>query len=168
MGSNEHLIEEFNRIRDIPYRIPLVLEEPDACCSGKAKQLLKEVSQAGYEARYRVGSFRWSALNLPQDVVVLPHEDMGTHVYVEAEINDMWRAIDATWDKGLAQVLPVNEWDGQSDTKIAVPILELFSVEESAKIMEDSTNPVSFEKDIETNGTFYSGLNNWLAEIRLH
>jgi hypothetical protein len=78
------IVEEFNRVRDIPYRIPLSPDEPDNCCSGKAERLHKVFTDAGYEVRDRVCTFRWNDLNLPKELLEVPHEDECTHSYLEA------------------------------------------------------------------------------------
>lgn len=159
------LLNEFRRIRDIPYSIPLTFDEEDRCCTGKAKQLLAFLHANHVEARYRVCTFKWSDMPLPVSVVAVPHEDASTHVYVEAKINNIWIDLDATWDSGLRSVLPVNDWDGHSSTAIAVPVQSLLSHEESTRIMAMESRE-SFDSDITVNGAFYQALNKWFANVR--
>lgn len=160
-----NIIDLFNSIRDIPYRIPLKWGEQDDCCSGKHNRLRKALVGKGYEVRYIVCVFLWSDLNLPKELEEIPHENDCTHVYLEVLLNNKWVILDATWDKGLEKVLAVNEWDGKSDTVIAVKPTQTFSPEKSARIMADQNEDV-INKDLEKNGKFYEAFNNWLIEIR--
>lgn len=160
-------IEKFEQIRDIPYRIPLGLNEIDDCCSGKHLSLSIELQKLGYKCKYKVCAFKWSDLKLPEELLATPHEDTSTHVYLEVEIDNVWKVVDATWDSHLSKILPVNTWDGESDTKIAVPALETFSDEKSRFIM-DSENQSSIESDLKTNGEFYKKFNDWLESKRTY
>lgn len=160
------LISIFNKIRDIPYKIPTTTGEVDCCCSGKHIMLKKEFEELGYECKYRVCSFRWSDLNLSNDLNRVAHENNSTHVYLEVKIGNEWKNVDATWDRGLSCILPVNEWNGESDTKIAVPVVELFSDEESVKIMTNDDIEI-IKDDLKKNGEFYIAFNNWLIKNRV-
>jgi len=156
------LITEFKKVRDIPYRIPLTLEERDDCCSGKAERLYKIFKQEGYKVRYRVCTFRWSDLNLPEEVAVIPHEDECTHTYLEIELSNDWKVIDATWDKDLKKIFHINEWDGKSDTEIAVPSIECLSPEESESYLKVIAVPEAITEDLKKNREFYQSFNDWL------
>lgn len=72
-----------------------------------------------------------------------------------------------TWDRPLARVLPVTEWDGQSATLLAVTAISTYSPEESAQIMENETSEV-IEADLKVNGAFYAAFNEWLERARRH
>jgi hypothetical protein len=158
-----NLITAFEQERDLPYKIPLSMGERDACCSGKVRRLKRVFEDMGLEARYRVCSFRWSRMNLPDAVKNLAHEDLSSHVYLELKIGSTWKVVDPTWDGGLHGVFVVNTWNGELDTEIAVPVEECFSIEESERIMKQSFD----EKDIEKNGAFYRAFNKWLEIIRV-
>lgn len=160
-----NLISLFNLIRDIPYRIPLKWGEQDDCCNGKHRRLLKTLAEEGYKVRYVVCVFLWSDLNLPDELKEIPHENDCTHVYLDIFLNNSWVTLDATWDKCLKKVFAVNEWDGKSDTTIAVKPIQTFSPEKSARIMTNQ-NEESINKDLEKNSKFYEAFNNWLVEIR--
>ena len=161
-----NIVEEFKKIRDIPYRIPLALGEQDDCCSGKSEKLLKVFQDNGYQARYRVCSFRWSDIRLPEDIAKVPHEDDCTHTYLEVLIGDTWKIVDPTWDKGLQKILPVNEWDGKSNTQIAVPVQEIFSAERSRELEEYYESRGGMAEDLRKNGAFYKVFNEWLDRVR--
>ncbi len=163
---NEKLIEEFKKVRDIPYYIPLNVNENDLCCSGKHRILAKKFSDLGYKIRYRVCSFSWDTLISQKDIISVPHENQCTHVFLEIMLENKWVIIDATWDKGLSQIFHINDWDGKSNTKIAVPVLEIYSPEKSEEIMENENADV-IEKDLKINGEFYKSFNNYLNSVRV-
>jgi hypothetical protein len=81
-------------------------------------------------------------------------------------INGQWRKVDATWDKGLGDLFMINEWDGISDTTIAVPVEECFSPEESVKLTQIYKVRENLLGDLERNGAFYKAFNEWLAKNR--
>jgi len=58
---------------------------------------------------------------------------MIAHTYLEIKINGKWKILDATWDKGLRKILPVNNWDGKSGTEIAVKPTKIFSAKKSSE-----------------------------------
>jgi hypothetical protein len=163
--DKEKFIRAFENIRDIPYRIPVRFSEPDNCCSGKAVRLRKFFELEGLEVRYRVVGFKWSKLNLPGGVLQVSHLDDCTHVYVEVKLGDRWVNIDPTWDSKIGSVLPIAEWDGATNTILAVPVEKYYNDEESEKLMiPDETE---FNKDIEINGEFYRKINEWLESARI-
>ncbi len=159
------LIDCFEAIRDIPYAIPLSLSGADDCCSGKHRRLKAQLEALGLKTDWQVCSFKWSQLSLPEEVLSVPHADDSTHVYLKIFIGSDWIDVDATWDAAVARVLPVNEWDGATSTKIAVPAIQMFSLEKSREIM-DQENPEDIEQDLAVNGRFYKAFNEWLAEAR--
>ena|SRR3989338_3411101 len=157
--------ELFTQTRDIPYRIPLSSKEEDTCCSGKCIRMFKALKEDKFDLRYRVCSFSWGSLHLPTEILAVPHEDMSTHVYLEVKINNIWINVDPTWDIGLRNILPVNDWDGTSNTQIAVPQIELFDLEKSARIMAETDSQI-IEDDLAKNGQFYRALNGYFEKIR--
>lgn len=160
------IIKIFETVRDMPYRIPLNLKEADFCCSGKHKILKDLFIEQGLEIRYRVCSFSWSSINLPEKVRNISHGDYSTYVYLEVLIDGKWIVVDATWDKEIEDVLHVNEWDGKTDTKIAVNPLEIFSLDKSEGIMNGESDE-KILNDLKINGKFYEAFNNWLEEVRI-
>lgn len=161
-----HLQKVFIEIRDIPYSIPLSYGAEDRCCTGKHKKLFEILKKDGHDVRWRVCTFKWSDMSLPENLMAIPHDDNSTHAYLEIMIDGDWKKVDATWDKQLKNILPVNGWDGMSDTKIAVPVISTHSPEESLSIMKNENKEI-LEADLKINGSFYQAFNNWLEEIRL-
>ncbi|MDD4409070.1 MAG: hypothetical protein PHW52_00260 [Candidatus Pacebacteria bacterium] len=156
----------FIEIRDIPYSIPLAYEAEDRCCTGKHKKFFEILKKDNYEVRWKVCTFKWSSMSLPENLLTIPHDDNSTHAYLEVLINEEWKKVDATWDKFLEKILPINEWDGVSDTRIAIPVISTYSPEESLLIMESESRKI-VEADLEVNGSFYKAFNAWLEEVRL-
>jgi hypothetical protein len=161
-----NIIEEFEKVRDIPYGIPLSLEEPDKCCSGKADMLFKILKKGGYDVRYRLCTFRWSDLNLPKEIQDIPHDDESSHSYLEINIDGQWKILDATWDRKLKGIFNINEWDGKSDTEIAVPVRECLSPEKSLGYIEHISTPEAIIADYKVNREFYKAFNEWLEMKR--
>ncbi len=159
------IVDIFNQIRDIPYKIPVSFKEKDFCCSGKAKSLKNILEKNGYKVRYRVCSFSWASINLPPEVLKVPHEDLTTHVYLEVFINNKWLIMDTTWDSKLNKIFDINNWDNKTNNKIAVESIETFTLEKSLDIMEN-TDEQEILNDLKINGKFYNAFNNWLEEIR--
>lgn len=155
----------FNEIRDTPYRIPLAATEIDQCCTGKHKRLKAQLEETGLSVRWRVCTFKWSDIPLPTEVSEIAHADNSTHAYLEVERDGVWKKVDATWDSRLSSILPVTEWDGDSDTALAVPSLETYSPEESAQIISDESSEI-IERDLKINKEFYSSFNQWLEQAR--
>ena len=161
-----NIIKEFKKVRDISFRIPLSLEEPDECCSGKADILFKIFKKGGYDVRYRLCTFRWSDLNLPKEIKNIPHDDESSHTYLEIRIDREWKIIDATWDRKLKGIFNINEWDGKSDTEIAVPVIECLSPEKSLRYIKHISTPEVIITDLKVNGEFYKAFNEWLEMKR--
>ena len=159
------IISIFNKIRDLPYKIPVSLKEEDFCCSGKAIFLKNVLEEQGYKIRYRVCSFSWTSINLPEKVFNIPHEDLSTHVYLEILIDNKWIIMDATWDSKLNKIFDINNWDNKTNNKIAVEPIETFTPEKSLDIMENIDEKEILD-DLKINGEFYKAFNDWLEEIR--
>ena len=158
---NKEIIEKYNQIRDIPYSIPLSSKDKDFCCSGKNKMLKDYLESNGFKVRWRVCSFKWSKLGLPQNILALTEKDIDTHVYLEVLIKNNWTTVDATWDKGLRPIFKINDWDGESATDVAVPVEEVYSIDKSEQLMNKKNEEYSNQEKI-----FLKAVNNWLKKIR--
>ncbi len=120
-----------------------------------------------YDVRYRVCMFLWSSLGIPKSLRKIPHENDCTHTYLEVRIKGSWNIVDPAWDWKLRKILPVNDWDGFSATKLAVKPIVIFSPKKSLHIIRGESKAV-IKKDLEKNGKFYAALNKWLEKIRLN
>ena len=154
-------IEYFNWVRDIPYRCPLSVEEPDYCCFGKHQILERLLKGAGLEVRPRICDSDWDSLPLPKKVLKIPHQNEVCHVYLEVKIDGKWKQIDASLDKGLSPKFPLIEWDGHNSTPLCIkPRGTIWSPKTSLEIYHE------IENDFTSEYEFYSALNNWFEEIR--
>lgn len=163
--KKDERIEIFNSIRDIPYRIPLGVDEEDNCCNGKHRKLQALFKKAGYASAPWMCKFHWSKLNLPREILAIPHDDLANHVYLRVAIHsDRGEIIDASWDYGLRDILPVNTWDGDSHTMLAVP-QEPTTAREQLDFFKND-NPMALLEALKTNGEFFQALNQWLEKNR--
>jgi hypothetical protein len=157
----------FTFVRDIPFRLPLSVHEPDHSCIGKHVVLKTLLSSLGFRVRYALRLWLWSSLDIPESLKEIPHIDRAAHVYLEVYNKEQarWITVDATWDKDLAPKLPVSEWDGRSDTIIAVKPIEILKPielqDEFDKVIE-----AKWAEIIKANGKFFEALNKWVESIR--
>jgi hypothetical protein len=168
-------VSYFTFVRDIPFRMPLSVGDPDHTCLRKHIILKTLLSSLGLKARYALCRFSWNSLNIPESLKQIPHEDV-THVYLEVYNKEQtrWMTVDATWDKGLASKLPVSEWDGRSDTIIAVKPIESLKPIESQEEFDKLINEPALQKwlslplssPLKVNGKFFEALNKWVESIR--
>jgi len=158
-------IEYFRFVRDIPFRIPLSVHEPDHYCVGKHIVLKTLLSSLGFKVRYASCLWSWSSLDMPESIEKIPHEDRAVHVYLEVYNKEQarWMTVDATWDKGLAPKLPVSEWDGKSDTIIAVKPIEMLKERQDEY---DKPSEAEWANLMKANGKFVEAFNRWLESIR--
>lgn len=164
----KQISEIFNKVRDIPYYIPITLKEDDFCCSGKSLLLKKELDKIGIESRFSVGWFYWSSMDLPISLMNIPHDEDCTHTWVEIYLNNKWIKLDPSWDSKLSSILPIAQFDGENDTVLAVKIEEYFSPEKSKEIVANQEKEGSKEiiEDLERNRNFYKAFNEYLESIR--
>ncbi len=161
-----HPVQLFGKVRDIPYRIPINSDEEDFCCNGKARKLRGLLEQEGIQVRYRVCSFRWNDLDIPKEILNLTDVNDSTHVYLEVLIGNNWVKVDPTWDTGLKDILPISEWDGETDTILAVSPVETYSVEKSEEIMSRcEPEQIASDRNDKNHG-FEEALNSWLEQNR--
>jgi len=111
--------------------------------------------------------FLWSDLDLPEDVREIPHKAVCVHRYLEAynQEQNKWIVVDATWDKRLYPKFKINEWDGKSDTELAVKPVKIYDEIRSQELVE--IKPEQIIEDLKINGEFYKAVNKWLETIRL-
>lgn len=159
------LIQIFNSIRDIPFRIPLSPNDTSIDCDGRHKKLFEALSRKGLEVRFRVCSFLWSELAIPDQILSIKHKDECEHLFLEVFLNNEWLILDATWDKGLKNIFHINEWDGISGTEIAVKPIKIYDPKKT--ILTHGENEEAMQKDISESGDFYLALNKWIEENRI-
>jgi hypothetical protein len=156
----------FNTVRDIPYRIPLKLDDPNNSCHGKSILLHNLLKSYNYNSRIMLCTFKWSDLRIDDSCKKLIVKDVEHHYFVELNLDSRWIKLDTTIDSGLGKKLPINDWDGKSDTKIAVVPIKFLSEEESSKILKSSESIDYFTGKIKSNGQLYKRLNEVYQSIR--
>ena len=116
------LAQKFEELRDLPYTISLDYHISSADCATKDILLYKWCQIHAIPVRYRVCTFSWNTLPFPAEIIQKEHEIISLHVYLEVWYDNAWIDIDATWDKNLHRVLPVNIWDNYSQNNISMSI----------------------------------------------
>lgn len=156
--DNSKLQETFYKARDSIYSIP------NNTCIHKNSMIVSAAQDAGYQARPRVAMFRFEDIEgIPKEVLDMPHFPEHPHMYAEILMED-WINVDATWDCGLEAILPVNSWDGESSTILAVPTTKVLGPEESI-IYIQGFKPEDIPKIMGAN-PLYEGFNSWLESVR--
>jgi hypothetical protein len=167
-------LEERKRLyilaRDIPFRTPLSIEEQGYACVAKPEILDQMLQNQGLESRHRITKFRWEDHRIPEKILKHTHEDPETHEYLEVKVPETgeWVEVDPTWDSRIRHPkFPTLEWDGKTETGLAVEPVEKLSVKESREFIEqDSTEEARREYFKKKNRQFFKALNKWLQEKR--
>jgi len=156
--NNLKVIEEFNRIKSIPYHIS-THGEPSFDCEDKAKKFIEKAMELDYEARIRVGLFEWSILPLPKSIMDINHNKSCSHMFVEFKNKaGEWVFLDPTWNPELISAgFRITEWDGSGSTELGIPCYRILSPEEGNVYLKN----IDYEKDIKENGIFYHAINEY-------
>ena len=161
-------IRLFKMVRDIPYFIAINEGDQGYECVTKPEILSRLLRGIGLKTRDIVCYFIWEDLVLPKQLLKLPHEDPETHGYIEVWIpeTEKWVKVDPNWDSKIKHPkIPIPEWDGLNDTKLAVTPTKTLSPEESAAFNAQDIGEER-EKYMERNKEFFKELNKWLGSIR--
>lgn len=159
----EKIKTPYLNVQKIPYSIPLTNKEPNHACVGKHLLLKEEIDNLEIQTRFREGTFRWEDLPIPSQLLKHAHPNPDYHVWLEVSLNNEWKTIDATWDPGLTEILPVNMWSNADNMNVAFPILSLTPLEE-VEVTKDP--PADYEDHIKPYIDFFKGINNWLGDVR--
>lgn len=162
MKNLNNIQSVFNKIREIPYRIPLYLWEENHCCSWKCIQLKNELEYFWVISRYRVCEFYRSNCQLPLELLNLCKNNLSTHVFLEVNIDNERIIVDPTWDSWLKKIFLINEWNNDNQY-FAIKPIRFYNLNESNKVM---TVIWYWEDDSIVNYDFYSQLNLYLEQIR--
>ena len=160
-------IKIFELVRDIEYRIPLNEHESNNACHGKSWLLYNLLRAYGFNARLRACSFKWSKLKIPEEFKKYIVKDDGLHAYVEIcldsndnNLNNKWILLDASFDSKLIKKLPVNIWDGQTDTKLQIVPIKIYNPKQSYKLLSE------YKRDYISNRKLFQKLNKNYEKIR--
>lgn len=161
-SKTREIIELFERVQAVPYYL---LKHRDSrklfdlnkgCCAEKIIWLGNELKELGIQVEYYLLEFLWEELLIPKEILKLKKPGPGHHLAMKARIDDKWLWVDPTWDPGLkrAGFPATKDWDGQSDTLLAV---------RPQKIEEFEPEDPS---DTDLRQEFIDKLNEYLERIR--
>jgi arylamine N-acetyltransferase len=169
----EHDIEERKRLfrlaRDIPFRTALSIQDQGYACVAKPEILDRMLQTLGLESRHIICKFNWEDLGVPDDVLEHDHETPETHEYLEVYLpeEDKWVKVDPNWDSKIQHPeIPIAEWDGKTDTKLAVKPVETLSPEESKEFIEQDSTKEARKDYFKRNREFFKAMNQWLESLR--
>ncbi|MEA3489086.1 MAG: transglutaminase domain-containing protein [Candidatus Omnitrophota bacterium] len=184
LSPEEGRIRIFEEIRDIPYFIDLemldrekgpvkMLEVNRGSCSPKHYLLGSMYRMLGLSVRFCTYPFLWKEMDVgyPAELREMADELPVTyHLACRVLIKGKWVLVDATWDSALREAaFPVNlEWDGNSDTFLAVNPLDEIAFEdvrEREKALKEKMNSYGLPEKLKLS-RFTMGLNKWLEKVR--
>ncbi|MEK7447355.1 MAG: hypothetical protein AAB632_00945 [Patescibacteria group bacterium] len=159
--SIKKAVEKFYEIRNIPYHIALNDQEENWECETKNRRLEGELRALGYETRERIGLFRWSEQNIPEEIKKLAeNEDESSHTFIEIIPQDggEWIPVDCTWNPELKKAgFPIAEWNGKGRTDIALKCYEVLPVGKNEEYLSD----IDFDEDLKINYKLYEAFNKY-------
>jgi hypothetical protein len=155
------VVDLFNKVRDIPLRMPQKLGEEVLTCWGKHRKLFALLNQYGFKVRYRVCEFSWKEQKLPSEILKIPHKEIENHLYLEINLSDKWVILDCTMDFKMPKF---NEWDGRSDCNLGVIPDKLFNPMESSFL--EKQEPFKFEEIFKQDKEFFVALNKFYDSLR--
>ncbi|MFC1969976.1 hypothetical protein ACFLVV_02015 [Chloroflexota bacterium] len=173
-NSLEARISVFRKIRDIPYAIIPEVIHPQkyldilkinkGSCSPKHFLLADLLERLGLTIFYSVWQFLWKDIPIewPLELKKLVEEmPINTHLALRVNIEDDFVLVDATLDPKLKILgLPINDWDGKSDTLLPIQPLgeEVWHSREEREVMVPNFEEMSL--------VFYQKLNSWMEKVR--
>lgn len=146
----------FLTVRDLPYKIGN--KSDDSSCVAKTKLLGELLSRIGLECQVWKAVVNWDDTGIPTQLLQLAPRPTVNHLFLKVFIPEKkkWIIVDATWDKRFAGKLPVNDWDGLSDTKLAY----------SSNQLELVGSVEEFEfRNFDPQETFTKKLNEWYMSL---
>ncbi|MCB1537807.1 MAG: hypothetical protein H6865_00315 [Rhodospirillales bacterium] len=155
--------EIFAQIQARPYSLSTVPGVPSDNCYFKGVELLQRLGVLGYAVRGRVGETYWDDRIFPPEIVaLLPADILTTHFFVEALIDGAWRALDPSFQPGLAKYgLTIGSWD---NGLVCFPVTRLYTQEESIAYQQKWFDP-EYQKDFfERGGACWRALDVWFKK----
>jgi uncharacterized protein YndB with AHSA1/START domain len=153
----------FLEAREIPYRIATTRDEMDSACTGKHYLIKDALESAGYQVRWAECTFNWADIGAPQDILALHDSAEDLHAWLEVNIGGVWHIIDATWDSGLSNHLPLNEWDDFGSMWPAVPVLRRLS---EGEVSVPREIPDEYLDELNRERPFLEAINTWFESLR--
>jgi hypothetical protein len=154
----------FEEIRNRPYAWSTEVGKPANNCYFKGIELLQRLGTLGYAVRGRVGDTYLDS-KIPQDIRNLyPSEFQLTHFWVEVQLADTWRTLDASYDPALTHAgFNVNDWDSN---RTCFEITKVYSQEE-AVVYQNTWNNLEYARSyFEAIRPCATALNEWYQTKR--
>ncbi len=159
----------FQFVRDIPYHIGLNDADANYNCVSKAEMLGQMLAGIGIKSRPIICTFDWTETPLPADLLAMPRDPGETHQFLQVFVprTKQWVNVDPTWDKKLTSAgFAIAEWNGQTDTILAVKPHVIYSPNDTLRVMAEENNPDIAAKHMVKHTPFYNGINQWLQKQR--
>ena len=158
----DKVVEIFENVRDIPYyalekRDPQkLMQEGRGSCLEKNVFLARRYEGIGIPVRYFLIDFDWRNLPIPEEIISKRSDFFSKHLAIKIK-KERWIWVDSTWDSKLeiAGFPLTRQWDGNTDTKLAVRPLDKKEIKSPPDGMV-----------IKKNQKFFSALNKYLHEVR--
>ncbi len=136
-ATRKKIVELFVRVQKVPYYLfrhrdsKKLFSLNKGCCAEKVIWLGNKFKSLGLPVRYFLIEFKWEDLPIPDDILGLKEMGPDYHLAMKTEIDGKWVWIDPTWDPALGKLgFPITEdWDGKSDTLLAVKPLKVEAFE---------------------------------------
>jgi len=161
----KEIIRLYKKIQKVPYhfverRDPKKLFDiGKGCCFEKNVFLAREYEKLGIPVKYFLIEFYWRDLPIPKHIIkkIENPENHWQHLAFKIKVVSKWIWVDSSWDIALAKAgFPVTkDWDGKSDTKLAVKPLDIKLTRRKHK-----TRVVTTQKE------FFRALNEYLEKVR--
>ncbi len=175
------LITSFQTVRDIPFgplpgdreddRVARMLRGNKGSCTAKHYYLCDLLESEGMSTLLVTYPFRWKELDINYPRTLLEHAErmpLAYHLACKANISGGWVLLDATWDPPLEKLgFNVNDWDGSSDTTLAVrPLDEVVHETRKQRIEYIRNNRCYGQEQLQTTLEFHRLLDSWLQSAR--
>ena len=165
------VIDLYKKIQNIPYCFSLpkgpeyLLKKNKGVCSEKHLFLAKEFKKLGISVKFLLVKFDWRESSVPKKILSKRKSFFDWHLALKIKPDKKWIYLDATWDSKLKKTnLPVVEnWDGKSDTKLAVKPINTIEFPFSMYGFLKTLSKKRKNKEAE----FQKAFNEWLEEKRV-
>ena len=146
----------FLAVRDVPYQIGN--SSNDASCVAKTKLLGELLCRIGLDCQVWRAVVYWDQTGIPPSLLSLTSKTNVSHLFLKVYIPETqkWVTVDPTWDKRFAGKLPINAWEGLSNTTLAFPSNQLRFV--------GSVSGFSF-RNFNPSDAFTKALNKWYQSL---
>jgi hypothetical protein len=154
----------FEEIRNRPYAWSTSFGKSANNCYFKGIELLQRLGILGYSVRGRVGD-TYLDDSVPIAIKNLyPAQFPLTHFWVEIQIDNSWRILDASYDPPLAKAgFVVNEWNSN---RTCFDITKIYTQEEAIAYQVEWANPEYGLSYFEAVAPCANAMNQWLETMR--